>query len=155
MTDLVELVEATWSDLSVILRTTEMAAIPWETLIRDGLDGVGVLVPPFAVVACGRYEDWPDYSPMDGGVYRVPTIIYLVQRKTALPKQEEAIESELSIMGQALIGNTYTGWCVPGQPAYDCSDTNPANATFAAMGNHPLLAGSVAADVLVSNVGSA
>lgn len=155
MADLCELVGTTWAEVGVILRTTEMAAIPWENLVRDGLEGVGVLEPPFVVVACGRFDDWPDYQPLEGGMYKVPVVVFYIARKTSAPKQEEALEVKLSALGQALRANTYDTFMVPGQPVYDVSDANPANQVFIGMGNHPLLAGSVSVDILAGEVASA
>lgn len=147
--DAVDLVADTWPSVGVIVRTTEMNAIPWETLVTEGINGSGPLRPPFAVVALGKYEDWPEYAPLEGDSFRVPFAAYYVDMKSGGTGADERLETLGATLMEALRRCDREYFYVPTQPTFDASDGNPPNRVFAGQGNHPLLAVEVRADLLV------
>lgn len=146
--ELIDLVGDLWTDVGVIARTTEMSKIPWEVLVTQGIRGQGPLIPPFAVVAVGRYQEWPEYQTLEGGSYRVPVAIYYVDRTDGDPGTEERIELKMEALAAVLRANTQEQMRCPNDPTIDVTDGNPANQAFTQQGNHPFMAGELTVDLL-------
>lgn len=137
------LIDANWTDVSVMYRVSVGSWLNWRDQIKAG----GITLP-FAVLQALAETPDPDWGPTNKA-YRQQWAVYYV-RSAALTAGEKSggaghaedlIYPKVSTLRDAVIANA-TSFQTIEEPAVDVGDTNPANVVFSENGD-PYWAGSL------------
>ena len=148
--ELTGVVNATWTDLTIILLASEMMALDWENAVRQAIAALGEpqIVTPFSIVHLMPFIPSPELSGGDGDMYTVQAGIYYVTRKPTTPGIEATVGIKLEALREALRVNTHTYFMLHENPIFDASENNPANRVLVKQGNQPLFAGQLQAQIV-------